>query len=319
MRSFMQRYPLLRVDLQLNDRFVDLVEEGIDIAFRIGELKESNLIARRIGATFQGDGRRTRLFQTTWRAPHSRGARHAQLHPLHRSSHGERMALFAWWARPLGSSLGKFPIEQFGSGPRRNAVRDRNCTFSDLVVWRRHQGQALKTRPQGLSPETAADSCGVTRESALLGEGERVRRFLQGRIRPRSIRIGLSGLTAARSCAATAPHRCRRERRSAQSGGIRRKLSPRRARPVAPHYRRCLGGPLLGGRDGRIAVPRRRTSVLLPALQRSSRAREARHDRADRNVHDPRDLLVGKRLDFAQDETFSPGDWKRVERVVQRR
>jgi len=53
MRAFMQRYPLLRVDLQLNDRFVDLVEEGIDVAFRIGELKESNLIARRIGTTFR--------------------------------------------------------------------------------------------------------------------------------------------------------------------------------------------------------------------------------------------------------------------------
>jgi len=53
MRAFMQRYPLLRVDLQLNDRFVDLVEEGIDVAFRIGELKGSNLIARRIGTTFR--------------------------------------------------------------------------------------------------------------------------------------------------------------------------------------------------------------------------------------------------------------------------
>jgi len=53
MRAFMRRYPLLRVDLQLNDRFIDLVEEGIDVAFRIGELKESNLIARRIGTTFR--------------------------------------------------------------------------------------------------------------------------------------------------------------------------------------------------------------------------------------------------------------------------
>jgi DNA-binding transcriptional LysR family regulator len=49
MRTFMRRYPLLRIDIQLKDRFVDLVEEGIDVAFRIGELKESSLIARRIG------------------------------------------------------------------------------------------------------------------------------------------------------------------------------------------------------------------------------------------------------------------------------
>ena len=52
------------------------------------------------------------------------------------------------------------------------------------------------------------------------------------------------------------------------------------------------------------------------SLERLPRAREARHDRADWNFHDSRDLLVGKRLHFAQDETFSPCDWKRVERVV---
>lgn len=53
MRAFMQRYPLLRLDVQLNDRFVDLVEEGVDVAFRIGELSASNLIARRIGTTYR--------------------------------------------------------------------------------------------------------------------------------------------------------------------------------------------------------------------------------------------------------------------------
>ena len=51
MYAFMRRYPFLRVDLQLNDRFVDIVEEGVDVAFRIGELKDSGLIARRIGTT----------------------------------------------------------------------------------------------------------------------------------------------------------------------------------------------------------------------------------------------------------------------------
>src|SRR5262245_2039882 len=51
MRAFMHRYPSLRIDLQLNDRFVDIVEEGIDVAFRIGELKDSSLIARRVGVT----------------------------------------------------------------------------------------------------------------------------------------------------------------------------------------------------------------------------------------------------------------------------
>jgi DNA-binding transcriptional LysR family regulator len=37
------------IDLQLSDHNVDLLSEGVDVAVRIGELKDSNLIARQIG------------------------------------------------------------------------------------------------------------------------------------------------------------------------------------------------------------------------------------------------------------------------------
>ena len=45
------RYPKLDIDLRLNDRFVNLVEEGIDVAIRIGDLADSNLISRGLAAT----------------------------------------------------------------------------------------------------------------------------------------------------------------------------------------------------------------------------------------------------------------------------
>ncbi|MEK9817514.1 MAG: LysR family transcriptional regulator, partial [Limnobacter sp.] len=48
--AFYERYPRMRIDLQLDDSFVDLVAAGIDVAFRVGELKDSRLIARRIGS-----------------------------------------------------------------------------------------------------------------------------------------------------------------------------------------------------------------------------------------------------------------------------
>ncbi len=46
--EFLNRYPLIEVDLELNDRFVDLVDEGYDLAIRIGRLRDSSLIARRL-------------------------------------------------------------------------------------------------------------------------------------------------------------------------------------------------------------------------------------------------------------------------------
>jgi DNA-binding transcriptional LysR family regulator len=46
--EFALRHPRVTVELGLNDRLVDLVEEGWDLAIRIGNLSNSSLIARRI-------------------------------------------------------------------------------------------------------------------------------------------------------------------------------------------------------------------------------------------------------------------------------
>jgi DNA-binding transcriptional LysR family regulator len=51
LRGFLQVHPQVSVDLQLSDQNVDLLSEGVDVAIRIGELKDSNLIARQIGLT----------------------------------------------------------------------------------------------------------------------------------------------------------------------------------------------------------------------------------------------------------------------------
>jgi len=43
-------YPELTVDLGLNDRYIDLIEEGWDLVIRIGGLQDSTMIARRLAA-----------------------------------------------------------------------------------------------------------------------------------------------------------------------------------------------------------------------------------------------------------------------------
>ncbi len=45
---FVARHPLVELDLGLNDRVVDLIEEGWDLAIRIGMLRDSSLVARRL-------------------------------------------------------------------------------------------------------------------------------------------------------------------------------------------------------------------------------------------------------------------------------
>ena len=46
--DFLARYPEVELDVTLSDRFVDLVDEGVDVAVRIGSLTDSSLVARRL-------------------------------------------------------------------------------------------------------------------------------------------------------------------------------------------------------------------------------------------------------------------------------
>lgn len=46
-RKFLSLYPKVQVELILTNRFVDLVSEGVDLAIRVGNLKDSSLIARK--------------------------------------------------------------------------------------------------------------------------------------------------------------------------------------------------------------------------------------------------------------------------------
>lgn len=50
-QTFMSAHPEVKMDLRLHDGFIDLIEQGIDVSVRIGELADSGLLARRIGTS----------------------------------------------------------------------------------------------------------------------------------------------------------------------------------------------------------------------------------------------------------------------------
>lgn len=52
--TFQQRYPKIRVELSVAQRLVDLVDEGFDLAVRVGPLRDSSLVARRVGTLRSG-------------------------------------------------------------------------------------------------------------------------------------------------------------------------------------------------------------------------------------------------------------------------
>lgn len=47
--KFMEKYPKVRVELVLTDKIVDVIDDGIDFALRMGDLADSELLVRRMG------------------------------------------------------------------------------------------------------------------------------------------------------------------------------------------------------------------------------------------------------------------------------
>ncbi len=54
MASFMQLYPKIQMEVELTSRVIDMVEEGVDIAIRVGALEDSSLIAQPVAQVARG-------------------------------------------------------------------------------------------------------------------------------------------------------------------------------------------------------------------------------------------------------------------------
>lgn len=104
--EFHQRYPEVRIDLQLGNEKVDLISTDTDIALRIGSLPDSSLVARRL------DGFRTQVFASPdyirrhGEPLHPDDLQHHRVLAFTKHRHGNR---YTW---PLAASSGG-PMQEF--------------------------------------------------------------------------------------------------------------------------------------------------------------------------------------------------------------
>ncbi|MFC1233372.1 LysR substrate-binding domain-containing protein [Vibrio sp. F74] len=68
--DFMSKYPELKVNINLTNQKLDLVDEGYDLAIRLGPLEDSSMMAKRLGARTQYVCAST-SYLSTFGIPHS--------------------------------------------------------------------------------------------------------------------------------------------------------------------------------------------------------------------------------------------------------
>lgn len=124
--KFLARHPALKLDLILSDAFADLVEEGIDLALRIGEVTEAGLTARRIGETRRA----------TVAAPSYLKARGIPAHPRDLADHDcviyTRLATGARWR--FEGAGGAIDVDVDGRFRANNSEAVREAVLAGLGI-----------------------------------------------------------------------------------------------------------------------------------------------------------------------------------------
>lgn len=128
----LKEHPALELDLRLQDSYADLVRDGLDAAIRVGELRDSTLVARRIdwqelvlvaSPAYLKRGRRPQAIEDlaghgaiVFRMPSSgrhrpwqlrQGRRTVEMHPSHRTQVNDGEGLVA--AAVLGLGIAQLP------------------------------------------------------------------------------------------------------------------------------------------------------------------------------------------------------------------
>jgi DNA-binding transcriptional LysR family regulator len=125
-RSFLAAHPGVQIDLRLNDGFIDLIEQGIDLAVRIGEQPDSSLVARRIGTVRRAVVARRGYFEDGRLAPPREPADLAQHDCI------------------VYSELRRGPVWSFEAGPGAGAPPGSTASVRVAGRLRTNSGEAVR-------------------------------------------------------------------------------------------------------------------------------------------------------------------------------
>jgi DNA-binding transcriptional LysR family regulator len=98
--AFLRLYPDISLDMMVENRTIDLIEAGIDVAIRLGTLRDSSLIAKRLGPH-----ERIPVASPACLAGHAAIERPEDMQRLHGMDFGPNSGL-DWYCRPAGETPG---------------------------------------------------------------------------------------------------------------------------------------------------------------------------------------------------------------------
>lgn len=124
--TYLKRYPDVSAELRLSDRMINLVEEGVDAAVRIGHLADSSLVARAVG-----DMRRMVVASPDYLMQHGEPKTPAQL-ATHQTVHFGALSVAPDWR-----------FVEAGREVRVTCSPRFTSNSADAAIWQAEQGIGL--------------------------------------------------------------------------------------------------------------------------------------------------------------------------------
>ena len=159
-----QRYPKLEIQVELNDRFVDLIEEGFDAALRIRtSLPDSSLIARRLQQHHAVGVRGAQLSQARGNAEDAGGSEVTRMPDLHLVDLALRLEVQGREQDRHGAGRWRHPVQQRPVPDVVPPCRHGRRLAAGLHGRRRHSRRQAEARARGLSRSSRTISILSTR------------------------------------------------------------------------------------------------------------------------------------------------------------